>query len=140
MKKLFLVMMVMCSVFAVNAMSFRQAACYMNGLNPSTADTTTITPTQRIMAMHIVMCARAAGGAANYVRVNYNNYEQFTEAQFVEFYTRGMNGSMQQLVMAQMVGSANVQQYHLACTDAQLETSYLNKMFGVIKLIGNGSL
>ena len=139
MKKLALLMM-LCGVVAVNAMSFRQAACYMNGLNPSTADTATITPTQRIMAMHVVMCARAAGGTANYVRANYNNYEQFTEAQFVEFYTRGMNGSMQQLVMAQMVGSANVQQYHLACTDTQLETSYLNKMFGVIKQIGNGSL
>jgi hypothetical protein len=86
------------------------------------------------------MCARAARGVNNYNRADYTNYTQFSDAQFLEFYTRGMNNGLQGYVMSQMLGSSNVDTYGTAITDNQLENSYKNVMFGLIKIIGTGSL
>ena len=140
MKKLLLIGLVLCSVFAANALTLRQSAAYLKGLNPTSADTATITAQERIMALHVTMCSRASRGIANYTMETYTNYTQFTEPQFNEFIVRGLNSSLQTVVMSQMLASANVQNNGINCTDTQLETAYQNVMFGVIKLIGNGSL
>jgi hypothetical protein len=139
MKKILVIGMTLATVFCANALTFRQSAAYYKGLN-TTTDTLTITPQERIMAMHMVLCARAARGTSGNSKADYTNNVQFTDAQFVEWYTRGMNSGMQGYVMSQMLGSSNVDTYGVAATDAQLETSYKNVMFGVIKIIGTGSL
>lgn len=140
MKKILFTATVLCMVFVANSMTLRQSAAYLKGLNPNSSDTATITAVERIMALHVTMCSRASRNVANYTRETYTNYTQFTEQQFNEFIVRGLNNSMQNIVMSQMLASANVQNNGIAATDTQLETSYQNVMFGVIKLIGNGSL
>ncbi len=140
MKKLLLIGLVLCCGFAANALTFRQTAACKAGLNPTTADTATITFVDRIMALHLTMCSRACRDLANYRMTDYTNNSQFTSPQFVEFYTRGLNGSLQNYIVSQMLASSNVQTNGINCTDTQLETSYMNVMFGIIKLIGNGSL
>lgn len=82
-----------------DALTYRQSASFLKGGN-TTTDTVTITPSERIMAMHVIMCARASRGVANFVRASYTSYEQFSDAQFVEFYTRGMNSGLQRSVMS----------------------------------------
>jgi hypothetical protein len=140
MKKLLLIGIVLVSVFGANALTLRQSAAYIKGLNPTTTDTATITASERIMALHVTMCSRASRDVAGYVMSSYTNNAQFTVEQFREFVVRGLNSSMQSIIMSQMLASSNVQTYGIATIDAQLEASYLNVMFGVIKLIGNGSL
>ena len=140
MKKMIFATVVLCMVFGANALTLRQSAAYLKGLNPTSADTATITPAERIMALHVTMCSRASRGVANYTIEAYTNYTQFTIAQFNEFIVRGLNSGMQTIIMSQMLASANVQNNGISATDAQLETAYQNVMFGVIKLIGNGSL
>lgn len=139
MKKLLLIGLVLVSVFAVNALTFRQTASLQKGGN-TTTDTTTVTFSERVQAMHIVLSGRASRGVASNLRTDYTNYVQFTDQQFIEFYNRGMNGELQGRVLGIMLGSANVDQYGATATDNQLEQSYKNVMFGVIKLIGTGSL
>lgn len=140
MKKVLLLIIIIVAVSASQALTLRQSAAYLKGLNPTTADTATITAVERIMALHVVMCSRASRDVVNYRMTDYTNNTQFTVQQFNEFVTRGLNSSMQTIIMSQMLASANVQNLGVTATDTQLETSYLNVMFGVIKLIGNGSM
>lgn len=139
MKKLLLIGLVLVSVFAANALTFRQTASLQKGGN-TTTDTVNVTFSERVQAMHIVLSGRASRGVAQNLRTDYTNYVQFTDQQFIEFYNRGLNGELQGRVLGIMLGSANVDNYGAAATDAQLEASYKNTMFGVIKLIGTGSL
>lgn len=122
-----------------NALSFRQTASLLKGGN-TTTDTANVTFAERVQAMHIVLCGRASRGVAQNLRADYTNYTQFTDQQFIEFYNRGMNGELQGRVLGIMMGSYNVDLYGESCTDGQLETSYKNVMFGLVKLIGTGSL
>lgn len=140
MSKLFLMLIVIGGMFfSSNALTFRQTASLLKGGN-TTTDTVNVTFSERIQAMHIVLCGRASRAIAGYTRADFTNYTQFTDQQFIEFYNRGLNGELQGRVLGIMLGSANVDNYGATATDNQLETSYKNVMFGVIKLIGTGSL
>lgn len=139
MKKVLLIGLVLATVFSANALTFRQTASLQKGGN-TTTDTVNVTFSERVQAMHIVLSGRASRGVAQNLRTDYTNYVQFTDQQFIEFYNRGLNGELQGRVLGIMLGSANVDNYGAAATDVQLETSYKNVMFGVIKLIGTGSL
>lgn len=140
MNKMLLMLVVVFGLsLSVNALSFRQTASLMKGGN-TTTDTLNVTFSERVQAMHIVLCGRASRGVANNLRTDYTNYTQFTDQQFIEFYNRGLNGELQGRVLGIMLGSANVDTYGATVTDNQLETSYKNVIFGLIKLIGTGSL
>lgn len=139
MKKLLLIGLVLATVFSANALTFRQTASLQKGGN-TTTDTVNVSFSERVQAMHIVLSGRASRGVANNTRSDYTNYTQFTDQQFIEFYNRGLNGELQGRVLGIMLGSSNVDNYGAAATDNQLEQSYKNVMFGVIKLIGTGSL
>ena len=140
MNKLFLMLVVIGGmIFSANALTFRQTASLMKGGN-TTTDTLNVTFAERVQAMHIVLSGRASRGVASNLRTDYANYTQFTDQQFIEFYTRGLNGELQGRVLGIMMGSSNVDNYGATTTDVQLETSYKNVMFGLIKLIGTGSL
>jgi hypothetical protein len=136
MKKL-LVLSVLCIVTISSAMSLRQTACWLNGLNPTTTDTNTITPQQRVEALNITICSEISRNIT--VKTDFTNNTQFTDAQLASFTERGLNRSMTQPVLSQMVASSNVQANGISVTDSQLRTSFLNVMFGLIKMIGTGS-
>jgi hypothetical protein len=140
MKRLLLISLFLVSVFAltVSSASYRQFAALDKGLNPSTVDTVTITYNERIYAMHRVICGKGLDSVASFRITNYTNYTSFTIPAWQEWLRRGADGGGRTLVESFMLGSANVDNYLGACTDAQLEQAYFNRAWGAIKTIDQG--
>lgn len=138
MKKLLLIGLVLVSVFAANAASYRQFAALDKGLNPTSADTATITYNERIAAMYRIIAGNGMDSIAGARKTDYNNYTAFSDGAFQEFLRRAAEGSMVQKMNSLMLGSANVNTNLNACTDVQLLGSFTNRMWGLIVDIQRG--
>jgi len=138
MKKLLLIGMVLGFIFSANSASYRQIAALDKGLNPTSADTATITYNERVAVMYRVTAGNGLDSIVGARKTDYNNNAMFNDGAFLEFLRRAAEGSMTQKMNSLMMGSANVQTNMNACTDAQLLASFLNRMWGLIVDIQRG--
>jgi hypothetical protein len=138
MKKLLLIGTVLATIFCANAASYRQFAALDKGLNPVSADTATITYNERIAAMYRIVAGNGLDSIVGARKTDYNNYTIFSDGAFYEFLRRAANGGMVHNMNSLMLGSSNVNNNLNACTDAQLLSSFLNRMWGLIVDIQRG--
>ena len=138
MRKLLLIGMVLCFVFAANSASYRQFAALDKGLNPISADTATITHNERIAAMYRVIVGNSMDSVFGYRKTDYNNYQVFGDEAFKEFLRRAAKGGMVHDMNSFMLGSSNVNASLGNCTDDQLKAAFFNRMWGIIVDIQRG--
>lgn len=139
MKKLLLIGIVLSFVFGVNAASYRQLAALDKGLNPTSADTATITYNDRIYALHRVACGKMSGDSVSgWKKTDFANINLISAGAWDEFTRRGMEGTMRSVMESLMLSSSNVFTNMANCTDGQLEASYKNKMWIAMRQIDIG--
>lgn len=134
MKKLLLIAIVMLSVFAANAASYRVNICGMRG----TTDTTVITLEQRLDQCIKVNCFKILRGHITKASIDQN--AQFTDQILKEFALRGVRGNMLQLLAPGFQKATDVDGHENTVTDAQLDAAFLYLVWPIAVLIGNGSL
>lgn len=135
MKKLLLIAMVLVSVFAVQSQaSYRTTIVALR----NSTDTSVVLPEQRID--HCIKSQAASILKGEILKSALTNETQFTDAQLKEFCLRCVKGSMLQLLMPFFTDHSQFNGREQIVTDAQLRGVFVQSVWPIILLIGNGSL
>lgn len=135
MKKLLLIGVILASVFAVNAASYRVNYVYNTQATYTPSDTNNVTPKQRIDACIRSNCVKITNGTIT--KSALINNSQFTDPQLTEFVLRAGVGSLTERLFWYFTNDPS---YSTTISDAQMDTIFLYVVWPLAKLIGSGSL
>lgn len=137
MKKLLLIGLVLCSVFAANA-SYRTAVAVRNNPTYTPADTSSVNLYQRVNECVRINCAKIQNGSIT--KSQLINNTRFTDLQLTEFATRGSKGNLTDMLWNHFLADPSIGTNNTSVSDATLDNVFLYVVWPIAVLIGNGSL